>query len=164
MRDVVIMASAAAWRGRKVCLVIVAQRRDRRSKTFRCNSGTVVLRVLGGARIRVFPDAALHCLILLRRRPRAYGLRAFVKCRDRPISVDNGLEPSRHHRIVLKSLPNLAVAGSGMRRQAPPGGNGGCRGQQWVNGRYTVFEMAGCCGLLDPFTEEMGYDQDRRLR
>ena len=139
MRDVVIMASAAAWRGRTVCLVIVAERRDRRSKTFRCNSGTVVLRVLGGARIRVFPDAALHCLILLRRRPRAYGLRAFVKCRDRPISVDNSLEPSRHppdrSEIIAKSC-------RGGVRDAPAGPAGRERRLSWTAmGEWPIYRV-----------------------
>ncbi|QQO32499.1 hypothetical protein JJC00_28590 [Bradyrhizobium diazoefficiens] len=68
MRDVVIMASAAAWRGRTAGLVIACSTDRPRMKAIRCSSGTVDLRVLGGAKIRVFPDAALNCLILLRGR------------------------------------------------------------------------------------------------
>lgn len=65
MRDVVIMASAAAWRGRTTGLVIACSTDRPGMKAIRCSSGTVDLRVLGGVKIRVFPDTALHCLILL---------------------------------------------------------------------------------------------------
>ncbi|KQT25495.1 hypothetical protein ASG57_20745 [Bradyrhizobium sp. Leaf396] len=64
-RDLLIVVSAAAKRGRTAGAVIFARRMDSGSEGNPSRFDAADLRVLGGAEICVFPIAAVFCLILL---------------------------------------------------------------------------------------------------